>query len=130
MTPKKQKRGESLAQYDHSRFVSVATQEWYQELFVKRTIVKEKGIEMPKCYIRDFEEIENKEWEKFITHLKAIILLVVWEFYVNAKEQEEDYVFVRSKRVWFSCITINEIFGLNDLKTLKYNSIMGEEFDA
>ena len=60
MASKKQKKGDSLAPYDWSRFVSATTQARYQKLFVKRPIVKEKRIEVPKGYAKDFKEIKNR----------------------------------------------------------------------
>ena len=62
--------------------------------FMKRLIVKEIVIEVPRGYIRDLKEIENRRWEKFTTYLEAIVLSVVKEFYANAKERDGVYVFV------------------------------------
>ena len=53
---------------------------------MKMLIVIEKGIKVPKGYTGDFKVIENMGWEKFTTYLKPIVLLVVKESYVNAKE--------------------------------------------
>ena len=87
-------------------------------------------IEVPRGYTRDFEEFENKGWKKFKTHSEATILLVVQEFYANVKEQDGDYIFVKSKKVRYNHTTINKFFRLSDLVILDYNSILGKEFDA
>ena len=59
---------------------------------MKRPIMKKRGIEMPRDYVRDFEKIENKYQERFITHLEVFVLPIVREFYANAKEKDDDYV--------------------------------------
>ena len=56
--------------------------------------MKESGIEVLRGYTRDFEAIENKGWKIFIAHREDIVLLQVRKFYTNAKERDEDYVFV------------------------------------
>ena len=64
---------------------------------------------------QDFGEIENRGWEKFTSYSKVIVLVVVREFYANVEEREDDFVFVRGKKVPLSRTIINEFFRLNDL---------------
>ena len=50
------------------------------------------------------------------------------EFYTNVEEREGNYVFIWDKKVAFSHTTINQFFRLNDWETLKYESIISEDF--
>ena len=102
--------------------MNATAQEQYQDFFIKKPIVKERSIKVLRGYTKGFKEI--------VAHLEATILPMVKEFYANAEEREEDYIFIQGKRVWFSCRAINEFFKLNEFETPEYNSIMGEKFNA
>ena len=56
--------------------------------------------------------------------------IIMWEFYANATKWEKDLLFVKGKKVWFLRAIINQFFTLYDLKTLEYNALMSNGFNA
>ena len=56
--------------------------------------MKKMGIQVLRSFARDFDEIKDKGWKKFTSHLEATVLLMVRDFYVNVKERGGDFVFI------------------------------------
>ena len=99
------------------------------QIVLQAIIIKERGLELPSYFQKEFEELETRGWDKFATHLEAMVLAIVRKFYANAMERDRDYIFVKGKKVWFCITAINQFLTLNDLETFEYNHLMSEGFN-
>ena len=118
------------------RLVSEEAETKYGNLSGKRVYL-EKGFDVKFCptlglpdYIADV--LSQRGWEMFGMHPNGPYLAVVFEFYSNFLDQEQETVVLRSKEVEITAAAINEFYGLQnfDDEYIPFaENITDEQFD-
>ena len=127
--PPRKKRGidkvgsSSTNTFDHTRFKTRAHEERFKNVFLTRSLVRERGFSLQEGeYPEIQDQIKERNWIALCAGLPAGKMNLVREFYANAyvvpndeQEQSEEIEFksfVRGKEIDFSPRTIDAFFGI------------------
>ena len=120
MPPKKQKtnRGASSSSstFDANRFKSFAHEQRFNNLVLKKRIIRERGIQLKDGEYPEITTlITSRKWMTLCRAPEDGCQTLVREFYANAyheNEQDEKYMsFVRGKAIYFTPRVLNRMFG-------------------
>ena len=125
MAPKAKSVAGSSQSFDASKFISFETQKKFTDQ-LKIHVIQERGL-VQKLQHRVNWTIDANRWEILCEHPDPVVVPIVREFYVNVKERDDLWVFVRGKWVKFDRTTINHYYGLVDIDDDQYQDLLESE---
>ncbi|EOY26455.1 Uncharacterized protein TCM_028114 [Theobroma cacao] len=125
MAPKRVRQNSS-GSFDHTRFMSANVVARHVNSLANKIAIPERGLDQGITHLDLQPMIDGHHWQKFCASSVATKIPLVKEFYANAIEAANDFVFVRAKLVPFSSHAINEFYETPNIENDGYGQYLAK----